>query len=666
MSPGIKVSIIVPVKNNRQGIEKLLASLFKLRISKKSREIIIVDNGSTDGTLDFLKSQHGIILLTEERFSCSYAARNRGIAASRGEILAFTDSDCEVHPDWLRNGLKVFDSKKCDIVAGHIVRVLPQKPRTIDIVDERIYLRNDLYHSLGVSATANTFFRKKCFEKLGFFPSNIRAGGDWRWTALATRSGLKLHFCKETIVYHKTHSLRSFAKKMFRGGWCFFEVQHAIDPSGKSFWSGVKGCISLKSFDFVRKKFATSKNSRINFFVFKAWFLFHFLGWIKFLGILSGLPKISRGLLSKNFDKGELFVGLNEPVNRSNPYQELFYREWEKYHLHLSPLPNGLSVTQSLLSPIDILHVHWCPVNEKSFTESLRDISKFFLSLCFLKIRGVKIFWTAHNLLPHDYQRFTFQYIKRFILIHFSDLIIVHFQDAKVQLKRLFYVSPKKMALLQTGLYDTSYENTLDQKAARDILGIAEDKIVFLHFGEIRKYKNVEGLIRAFKLLDRQDAVLLIAGRTWSESYKNEILKLIGNDPRIKTSFGFVPDAKVQLYFNASDCVVLPYMNIFTSGSAMLAMTFKKPMIMKECSFSLEYLNESNSLLIKRVGRESIRQALEQFIIKRTELSFTDDYLVKFKWDRTVSALMNEPRAKSVILPMLKRKKRLLQIPSTP
>jgi glycosyltransferase involved in cell wall biosynthesis len=91
------VSIIVPVYNGSRTIDALLTSLLALDYPPDQHEILIVDNKSTDDTRQRIQ-RYPVTLLEETEIQGSYAARNRGIEAAQGEILAFTDADCVVEP----------------------------------------------------------------------------------------------------------------------------------------------------------------------------------------------------------------------------------------------------------------------------------------------------------------------------------------------------------------------------------------------------------------------------------------------------------------------------------------------------------------------------------------------------------------------------------------
>jgi len=95
------VSVIVPVLNGERTIRECIVSLLNMDYPVERREILVVDNDSTDRTTDIIKN-FPVRYLREERRGASHA-RNRGIEASKGAILAFTDADCAVTTRWLRS-----------------------------------------------------------------------------------------------------------------------------------------------------------------------------------------------------------------------------------------------------------------------------------------------------------------------------------------------------------------------------------------------------------------------------------------------------------------------------------------------------------------------------------------------------------------------------------
>jgi glycosyltransferase involved in cell wall biosynthesis len=93
-------SIVVPCFNSELYLRQCLAALFAQTFPRDRYEVILIDNNSTDRSVQIARDFPQLTVL-EEEIQSSYAARNRGVRQAKGEILAFTDSDCEVCPTWL-------------------------------------------------------------------------------------------------------------------------------------------------------------------------------------------------------------------------------------------------------------------------------------------------------------------------------------------------------------------------------------------------------------------------------------------------------------------------------------------------------------------------------------------------------------------------------------
>jgi glycosyltransferase involved in cell wall biosynthesis len=141
------------------------------------REILVVDNGSTDRTADIVNS-FPVRYLREERRGASYA-RNRGIEESKGEILAFTDADCVVTTGWLRELVQGFEDDGIGGVEGETVAYLP-----VTLVEcYRARMRS--FSHIGrtdnplspYANTANVAFRREVFNRLGLFDTRFPSAG---------------------------------------------------------------------------------------------------------------------------------------------------------------------------------------------------------------------------------------------------------------------------------------------------------------------------------------------------------------------------------------------------------------------------------------------------------------------------------------------------------
>ena len=126
------ISVIVPVQNSPDGLEQLLDALRRQTLPRDAFEVIVSDDGSDEPPFA-LATDDGHVKVVSGPRSSSYAARNRGVAASRGRQLAFCDGDCVPEPGWLERGVEALED--ADIVAGRIQFILPDRVTVWTLID---------------------------------------------------------------------------------------------------------------------------------------------------------------------------------------------------------------------------------------------------------------------------------------------------------------------------------------------------------------------------------------------------------------------------------------------------------------------------------------------------------------------------------------------------
>lgn len=191
---------------------------------------------------------------------------------------------------------------------------------------------------------------------------------------------------------------------------------------------------------------------------------------------------------------------------------------------------------------------------------------------------GAKLIYTAHNIVTHDapWRGLENWYLEQFLrrvdgTIFVSEVSIPLVRQTFPELK-----SPSVVIPLSD--YGDWYEDRVTGPEARAEFGIPESALVVAHLGLIRKYKNVPALMRAFST-NPGDYCLLIGGRVAEDDLRGEIEALAAADPRIKLELGHLDDDRIQFFMRAADVAVFPYRNILNSGSAMMALTFGKPVV---------------------------------------------------------------------------------------
>lgn len=230
----------------------------------------------------------------------------------------------------------------------------------------------------------------------------------------------------------------------------------------------------------------------------------------------------------------------------------------------------------------DVVHFHWpsFAYSTPSGLQSLRGAIQYIAIILLLRMRGVKIAWTVHNLYPHTKNKVLFlDYFVRKCLVKLCNVIGVHGSTAEKKVIEEFSVSREKICQVVHGHWCDYYTNTISKERARHQLNIDPNAIVYLFFGEWMEYKNVLYLINTFIKNKKDNEELWLVGECRDNDYKKAVYSLAAQCSTIRLVERYVADDEIQIYMNASDWVVLPYKKIFTSGAAMLALSFGRPVI---------------------------------------------------------------------------------------
>ena len=262
------LSVVIPALNSSSTITYTLSSIFSNDFPRKLLEVIVVDNGSTDGTIEVAKK------FPVEIYKCPIRGigppRNFGREKAKGDILCYTDSDCIVDRSWLRTIHDFFEANTDIDGIGGPTLPYPYAQNKIQeltgeiFVDEQIYpttQKNVKYGSSGpLLFGSNSAYRKEALKAVGGFPE---PGGSslelsWKLTAI-TR---KLIFIPEIKVFHIFPSdLRTILKQYYRWGSQLASMQRRYRGKAEamkglvfSFYGLIMQLLSLVSLSTDAKK----------------------------------------------------------------------------------------------------------------------------------------------------------------------------------------------------------------------------------------------------------------------------------------------------------------------------------------------------------------------------------------------------------------------------
>lgn len=262
---------------------------------------------------------------------------------------------------------------------------------------------------------------------------------------------------------------------------------------------------------------------------------------------------------------------------------------------------NFIKLFFSRLFGYKIVHVHWIYVFPFVW------LMKFFVFLS--KKLGYKFVWTIHNIVPHKHTAKDVEKSRWFY--EQVDHRFIHYESNIPELEKMLGVKADNLTVIYHPNFNDSYPNEICSQKAREILGIPINKKVLLCFGQIRADRGISYFVEALKELGN-DFVGLVVGEKKDKKTFRFLKDAEGNIPNLEVVEGYVPDDLVQLYFNACDVVVLPYTKITTSGVALLAYAFSRPVISTKTGGVPEVVTNEVGILIPPKNVNALKKAIKR------------------------------------------------------
>jgi mycofactocin system glycosyltransferase len=219
------VSVVIPVKDRAGELRNCLQSLARLEYPEDRIEVIVVDDGSSDGTPGVARELGALLVTSGGVGRGPAAARNTGAGFASGEILAFIDSDCTASPEWLTELIGAFEDEQVSAVGGWVDGLHSASPldryeavmsslnlggreRSGDAGEDTFYL-----------PSCNLLVRRSAFASLGGFRQELRVGEDVDLTWRMRDAGGRIVYLPRGRVWHEHRSrLKAFMKRRFEYG----------------------------------------------------------------------------------------------------------------------------------------------------------------------------------------------------------------------------------------------------------------------------------------------------------------------------------------------------------------------------------------------------------------------------------------------------------------
>lgn len=286
------------------------------------------------------------------------------------------------------------------------------------------------------------------------------------------------------------------------------------------------------------------------------------------------------------------------------------------------------------LQPDIIIVRYWLPFMGPCLGTILRRVKKN---------KHTKIVCIADNIIPHE-KRIGDEAFTKYFVKPINAFITM---SEKV-LKDLQLFAPTKPAkFVAHPLYD-NFGEKISKEEARKQLAIDNEQRIILFFGFIRKYKGLDILLDAMKILHNyqpptSNIKLLIAGEFYEDrkSYDEQIEQLGIKDSLILRT-DFIPDSEVKYYLCAADVVVQPYRSATQSGVTPLAYHFEKPMIVTNVGGLPSLVPDDRVGLIAEPNAASIAEKIKEYFEKGDDhfLPHLIEEKKKYSWDKMAASII--------------------------
>jgi len=194
MQDDVRISVIIPVHNGEAFLAEAIESV--LMQSRPAAEILVINDGSTDGTADILKAYKGRVEARTFPHEGADAARNQGILLASGEYIAFCDADDLMHPDRLAVQSRALEgSPELDFVFGHLV----------EFQGSAAAVSRDGLNAKPGHCAGTLMARRAAMMRAGLFETGWKLASFMEWSFRIQDQGFHFRMLEKVVLYRRLH-----------------------------------------------------------------------------------------------------------------------------------------------------------------------------------------------------------------------------------------------------------------------------------------------------------------------------------------------------------------------------------------------------------------------------------------------------------------------------
>ncbi len=338
------------------------------------------------------------------------------------------------------------------------------------------------------------------------------------------------------------------------------------------------------------------------------------------------------------------------PVAQMNPFQRLLYSRASENGFAIVPALKFQHLGQTSWRGRSVIHLHWlASLLEGVSTAGAAKarIDAFEADLARWRAAGNRVVWTMHNVLPHDCDIPEAEVALRRVMVQGSDAIHLLSQSSADEARQYYDLPEDKLFHVPHPSYEGWYANAGDRITARLDIGAESRDFVFVLFGSIQPYKGAIELVDAFEALrvanPHRSLKLVIAGKPVDKAYVEQLTARMAHVPGATLVPSAMDERNIQSLFNGADAVVAPYRRTLNSGVALLAATFRRPLVAPRAGGVLETYSADPALLYTGGAGDELVDAMQRALTHRPPASALDGILESHRparvSDRFFSAL---------------------------